>query len=322
MQKRLNILVLGQKYMYFVDRVIGQYIDWKQYRSGWYKELFVEELAKQHNVTYYGIGYTKDFDPNLELKDIIEQMKPTIFDLILVMLGEDTILGFNKVQNILKVSIGGDIFDKGFRMPRIRKHYARHHYDLLFGYSSLVTYWARKWKYADHFRVLPFSVDINLHQNLYMPKQYDVLSIFSSGAKQKRSLMRSQIKQLVAQMPVTSYTRKQYFMEHIVKINQARICLNHLWQGFFNPRYFEVLACQGFLLTDCPKYDLELTGFVPGKHFAVFDTLNDLEEKILYWLVHPKHRERIAKQGMKLVRKRHSTRVRVHEFTQYVKEFL
>ena len=322
MQRRLNILILGQRYPYFLDRVIGQHIGWQQYRSGWYKELFVEEMARQHNVTYYGKGYTENFNKNLELKDIIEQMKPIVFDLIVVMMGEDIIPGFNKVQNILKISISGDIYNGGFRMPKIRKHYVIHHYDVLFGYSSLITYWAHRWQYADHFRVLPFSVDINLHQNLYIPKRYDVMAVFSSSAKEKRSPMRHQIKQLVKQMPVTSYFNKQWFMEHVVKINQARICLNHLWQGFFNPRYFEVLACQGFLLTDCPKYDLELTGFVPGKHFAVFDTLDDLREKIVYWLAHPKYRKRIARQGMQLVRKRHSTRVRVREFTQQVETFL
>jgi len=319
----MRILFLGEKRDYFLERDLGQEIDWKKFRFTWYEELFRDEIGRQCDVVHYGSGYIEDFNPDLSVKEIVGMFGDD-FDIILTscMLWEH-FKGFNDVKYIPKVTIAAEVYNNAFRMGKTRTHFANHKYDLLFGFSSLVTFWAEQWEYAKHFEILPFSVDINVYQKWNIPKRFDVMGSFNSFIRAKRSPVRHQIKRLLQEkMPLTSWTKRSYYIDNVIKINQSKICLNYLHQGFFNPRYFEVLACGGFLLTDQPVYDLKRVGLKAGKHFATFKGLEDLEEKIEYWLNHKKERKRIARQGMRFVRRYHNTKVRVKEFIQKVEKFL
>jgi spore maturation protein CgeB len=71
-------------------------------------------------------------------------------------------------------------------------------------------------------------------------------------------------------------------------------------------KYFEVMASGTLLLTNTPE-DCEAYGFKPGKHFAVWKTLHELEYKIDYFLNNKGIREEVATAGMELVRREYST---------------
>jgi len=56
-------------------------------------------------------------------------------------------------------------------------------------------------------------------------------------------------------------------------------------------------------------------------HLVFFkDDFSDLEDKINYFLKHEKEREGIALNGMNFTREKHSTKTRVQEFIQTIKE--
>ena len=148
------------------------------------------------------------------------------------------------------------------------------------------------------------------------------MASFSTPKAYIETPIRKKIKELVLKMTITSWVDCCWYIDHVRKINQSRICLNYISTGFFNPRFFEVLACGGFLLTDQPIYDLELVGLRAGEHFATYEGLHDIEDKMEYWLNHDKERERIARRGMRFVRRYHSTKVRVKEFIQKIEKFL
>jgi len=82
--------------------------------------------------------------------------------------------------------------------------------------------------------------------------------------------------------------------EHAKLISSARININFS-EGQLSNRVYKILATEGFLLTQRWS-GMELT-FEPGKDFVVFDDLTDLTQKIDYYLINRKEREKIAKSG-------------------------
>jgi spore maturation protein CgeB len=78
-----------------------------------------------------------------------------------------------------------------------------------------------------------------------------------------------------------------------------------------SPRVFEALACRCFLLVDRQKDVFAL--FNDGEHLVGFDSVDDLKEKIRYYLSHSEQREKIAEQGYKEVLEKHTFVHRINE---------
>ncbi|MFH1062929.1 MAG: glycosyltransferase [Candidatus Omnitrophota bacterium] len=71
-----------------------------------------------------------------------------------------------------------------------------------------------------------------------------------------------------------------------------------------SPRVFELLACKCFVLVD-EQADVRKI-FKDGKHLVVFKDLNDLRNKIDYYLVHDQERKEIAESGFQEVISKHT----------------
>ena len=80
------------------------------------------------------------------------------------------------------------------------------------------------------------------------------------------------------------------------KYSRSCICLNihNANIDSFNPRTYEILASGGFLLTDERK---EYDGLVPGEDFACYSSVEDMIEKIEYYLNHNEEREQMVARG-------------------------
>ena len=75
-------------------------------------------------------------------------------------------------------------------------------------------------------------------------------------------------------------------------------------------RIWDVLGCGGFLLTN---YQAEIPYFFKeGEDLVCFDGLEDLCEKVGYYLEHEEERKRIAWNGYRKVREKHSYIERIH----------
>lgn len=72
----------------------------------------------------------------------------------------------------------------------------------------------------------------------------------------------------------------------------------------FNCRTFEILGNGNFEL--CDRQNTELIPFESGKHLAFYHTIEDLLEKIDYYLLHDEEREAIARCGGSFVNERYS----------------
>ena len=116
--------------------------------------------------------------------------------------------------------------------------------------------------------------------------------------------------------------KKVVHQKYIDCINKSKICI--ISTNVFNSpnmKFTEFTSCGSFVLSDRPA-DMKELGFKDGEHIVIYKDLNDLKKKIRYYLKHEKERELIAKNGMNFTRKYHNNILRVHQFTDSVKDIL
>lgn len=88
---------------------------------------------------------------------------------------------------------------------------------------------------------------------------------------------------------------------------------------FVNPRTFEVAACGAFQLVD--ERALMAESFADGE-LATFTSLEDLKEKIAYYLKHPEERQAIAERGRARVLADHTYAIRMQSLLDFTAERL
>lgn len=93
---------------------------------------------------------------------------------------------------------------------------------------------------------------------------------------------------------------------------KIQVDINRSYQTDVIPiRVFDVLACGGFLIAEHSTELGEL--FETGKELEAYHTLDELEEKVEYYLAHPEQARAIAQRGLAAVRNRHTVQHRVRE---------
>lgn len=99
--------------------------------------------------------------------------------------------------------------------------------------------------------------------------------------------------------------------------NHSRINLNITSKSIRSGlplRIFDILGCGGFLITN---YQTELPEFFNiGEHLAVYESVDDLEDKIAYYLEHEKERIEIARNGYEEVKINHNYTVRIGQMIE------
>ena len=91
------------------------------------------------------------------------------------------------------------------------------------------------------------------------------------------------------------YWGTQRFHEAAEKFNQSRIVFNVSSRKELNMRHFEALGAGAFLLTDnIPESE---NVFTEGVHFAGYDDMDNMIDKVRYFLAHDEEREKIARAG-------------------------
>lgn len=83
-------------------------------------------------------------------------------------------------------------------------------------------------------------------------------------------------------------------------------------------RAWDIMGNGGFLLTN---YQAELLDyFEPGKDFVYYEDMNDLQEKVSYYLNHEEERKKIAENAMEKVCREHDLTGRISEMLKIVME--
>lgn len=114
---------------------------------------------------------------------------------------------------------------------------------------------------------------------------------------------------------------KNMFEDAAKKFCQSRVVFNISIGNDANMRLFETLITGSFLLTNrIPELkSIEKYGFIDGKHYAAYETLEDAEELARYYIKHDDEREVIAKAGYEQALKTGTYRNRIDEVLRIVK---
>jgi len=297
-------------------------------KRNWGYQLFRNEIARQHDVTFYGKHHL-NFDPLcVDVCDILKGVNPPP-DMIMTF-GNDSRNLYRKIGNvtdILKVHFLGDYNDA--INPQIKAYknnienqnvYLRNSkFDVIFTLSYKALELLRKNDICDITDCLPFSVDTNIYKDSNLKKTNDVMAVYSTETQKSNVYPnRKLIHQMISDMPISNKVDYVVHQDMIKWINRSKININSVnYYHTLNARFTETLACGTLLMTDKPD-DLEKLGFVDGEHLVIYKNLKDLKSKILYYLKHEDKRERIAQQGEDFVRKNHSCEVRVKEMMNFI----
>lgn len=106
----------------------------------------------------------------------------------------------------------------------------------------------------------------------------------------------------IENMGTVDYENEMPYVFHYSKIN-LNITLKSIKSGI-PLRAIDIMAAGGFLLSNFQADFLE--HFTPDEDFVYYNDLDDLNDKIQYYLNHDEEREQIAKNGQEKIRRYHS----------------
>ena len=290
-------------------------------KRNWGHQLFRNEIAQQHETIFYGHGF-ENYKSGLTVSQIIgnyydNDSKP---DVLITYFGLNFLRrisnSYNKVNDIFKVQMVIDYMDGN--MPKTNTNLKKHKYDLVFAATERAVNKLRENKICERIEWLPFSVDTDIYKKMDLPKTNDVLLPFT--VRESLYPHREGIHVILKELKLENKFKNVKRDSLIESINSSKIIItsNNKWKAL-SMRYTETLACGGFLLADKPQ-DLDKLGYVDGKHLVIYNDLDDLREKIIYYLdpENEKEREEIAACGMNHVRVNHNCKLRVKEMIDVI----
>lgn len=111
------------------------------------------------------------------------------------------------------------------------------------------------------------------------------------------------------------------YNEYLKAIASSKIAVCLRGHGRDTVRYWEIPSFETLFLLKDPGIIIP-NPFEDGQNCVKFDTLNDLEEKINYFLSHDEERIRIAKAGKEHLENFHTNEKRATYFLEIVKKYL
>lgn len=214
-----------------------------------------------------------------------------------------TLRGIDKVV-IPKVHIMGDYTTEG-RMSRYDPFLKRHKFDLVLEPCYRCMKALRSKGLAGRVELLPFSIDTSVCYDWGRPRTIDVIAMFSHDSRIYPR--RNDVLDTIKTMSVSCFLRsRRPFRKYLEFANKARIFAHaNAISNNVAVKYPEVMACGTLFVTDRPD-ELDLLGYRDRKHLVIYNTMEEMREKIEYYLAHNEEREQIAKAGAKFVRENFS----------------
>jgi hypothetical protein len=156
---------------------------------------------------------------------------------------------------------------------------------------------------------MPHAVEPMAYPKQVCLKKYDVCFIGHINSENRIAAL----DRLFAEFPNFFYGQR-LFEDAAEKYGESKIIFNISIKGDLNMRTFEGMATGSFMLTSCN--DEVATVFEDGKHLVLYKDLDDMVEKVKYYLAHDDEREAIAKAGYEEVISKHTFRHRAEQILQ------
>ena len=281
-------------------------------------ELFREEVARQHDVLNWGWGYRYNWIQHRQLSEPIDFFGTP--DIVLTDdFGYYVSLGILDIDAV-KAHIVGDFY-YGMDDKFLRKYLVIfEQYDILFAVCDSAVRLVKEHLPEKKCVFWPYSVDVNFFRNYDRDRPIDVFfGASTSGALYgwDRRNIYEMLKELYVE-GLNTYPKKIYFYGYVDTLNKSKIAIsNNSMYGFMPKKVLEIMACGSLLLTDkCEEFDL--LGIEDGKHVVVYNDLDDLRDKIYYYLENDSEREKIALNGNKLVNSKFRMYDAVHSMMEHI----
>ena len=286
-------------------------------KKSWGLDLFARALVKQHDVIYCGKDHNIDFNGTMTVPEMLRQYRQKI-DLIVSYLGY-TFYGLEQIADIPKVHFFGD-YGKSAMGIHNTENYDRYliscKNDMIISSTLSIRDLARGRKLAPIIHHLPFGVDTYLFYDRGVPRDIDVMASFTS----RRDLYphRKDVQKLIKHMGIRYFVGSVDNWKYIDMMNRSKMFANSSpMLKITTHKCLEAMACGTFLFTN-KLDDMESYGYVDGENLVVYDGMDDLKQKIQYYMKHEDERNEIAKKGMLLVRENYSNERMVERFTEMV----
>lgn len=143
----------------------------------------------------------------------------------------------------------------------------------------------------------------------FISKKYDVCFVGHVNSE-NRILM---LDRLFREFPNFFYGQR-LFNDAAKKYSESKAVLNISMKNDLNMRVFEVLGSQSLLITDSIPTISEL--FQDGKHLILYNNLDEMVDKVRYYINNPDESKLIAKSGYQEVMKNHTIDHRVDKILQ------
>ncbi len=151
---------------------------------------------------------------------------------------------------------------------------------------------------------LPLACDPAVHRDHHLERIYDVGFVGQVNASYPNRVRA--LAALSARYRLNDY-RRPYYMDEMARVySESKIVFNMTLQGLLNGRIFEAPPSGALLLTEQSSHNGQTELLTEGEHFVTFRDLDDLVQKVDYFLAYPDERERIARAGQAHVLQHHT----------------
>jgi len=168
----------------------------------------------------------------------------------------------------------------------------------------------------------PFGVDTTIFYSdkPFSQRKHDVTfsGSLSSRYYQNRKESLQLIEETFKDKAALSLRKKLFLQELGQHYGNSKIVFNQTADELktFNMRIFEGMGCGALLLTDpTPEQDRI---FQDGVHYVVYQSKEDMLEKLSYYISHPDQAEKIAKTGQQYVLQFHTYEHRAKEILNLI----
>jgi len=299
-------------------------ISFDQYdKYNWGHQLFRNEIAKQHDVVFYGPGYTPD---TTHLVKYLRKNKLSFNDFDFVFTHglkyTKKISDISEIPpSLMKVHYVVDFFEpKGdFKGRDLAQYEFLNSYkpDVVFSVYHNSIKPLRQNIQCQNIFVLPFSVCTKHYKKINCKKKDQVVTCFSTRVDAYPNRIKV-LNHLKAEK--IKHIKQKNRFDYIWAINESKISLGvcDIYKSL-NMRVTEILSCGGLLLTDKPNY-IEKLGLKENFHYVTYESFDDMVDKCRYYFKYDEERKKIENQGMIHVQKYHSCYQRVREMIKIIQK--
>ena len=262
---------------------------------------------------YYPCTFSHAAGPS-DPRDILARLEAGWFDIILYadvveMRHRDEIRLFLEAAGSLPLVVYDSWDDCYTPLRAVLEYLGRTGVDLIFKREMLA-----KVDYGAGTHPLPFSypaalVETNIEYRLRSS------DLFWAGKREfgLRPLLLPRIEKLLNRKFDQTFDKEVY----ISRLRNSRIGLSLFGYGFDTVRFWEIPAHGGLLLAQAPPIRIP-HNFSDGQNAILFDDIQELEEKLCYYLAHPQKAAAIATAGHLHWKTYHTTEARARQMLDHI----